>query len=141
VPSGDDILVQLEGMSFGDESASKKPKPIEKPKTDKNKKQKKRKKTPTKKKQVTDEIVWKKKSIFFKLLYWKNNLLRHNLDVMHIEKCYGQHSWHLTGHQRKNQGQSRSTQRLERNGFEAYTSSFHTEWENVHSRSLSHDVY
>ena len=61
VPSGDDILVQLEGMEFGDESAGKKPKPIEKSKTDKKKKQKKRKKTPTTKKQVTDEKVWKKK--------------------------------------------------------------------------------
>ncbi|XP_062081301.1 uncharacterized protein LOC133786101 [Humulus lupulus] len=29
---------------------------------------------------------WKKKSIFFDLPYWKDNLLRHNLDVMHIEK-------------------------------------------------------
>ncbi|XP_070056200.1 uncharacterized protein [Nicotiana tomentosiformis] len=29
---------------------------------------------------------WRKKSIFFKLPYWKNNLIRHNLDVMHIEK-------------------------------------------------------
>ncbi|GKD92523.1 uncharacterized protein Tco_1372360, partial [Tanacetum coccineum] len=29
---------------------------------------------------------WKKKSIFFELEYWKDNLLRHNLDVMHIEK-------------------------------------------------------
>lgn len=29
---------------------------------------------------------WKKKSIFFELPYWKDNLLRHNLDVMHIEK-------------------------------------------------------
>jgi len=28
----------------------------------------------------------KKKSIFFRLPYWKDNLLRHNLDVMHIEK-------------------------------------------------------
>nr|XP_043612588.1 uncharacterized protein LOC122584570 [Erigeron canadensis] len=27
-----------------------------------------------------------KKSIFFELPYWKDNLLRHNLDVMHIEK-------------------------------------------------------
>ncbi|XP_062170410.1 uncharacterized protein LOC133876141 [Alnus glutinosa] len=31
-------------------------------------------------------IFWKKKSIFFALPYWKDNLLRHNLDVMHIEK-------------------------------------------------------
>nr|XP_025650886.1 uncharacterized protein LOC112747020 isoform X1 [Arachis hypogaea] len=29
---------------------------------------------------------WKKKSIFFELPYWKSNLLRHNLDMMHIEK-------------------------------------------------------
>jgi len=29
---------------------------------------------------------WNKKSIFFELPYWKCLLLRHNLDVMHIEK-------------------------------------------------------
>jgi len=29
---------------------------------------------------------WNKKSIFFHLPYWKDLLLRHNLDVMHIEK-------------------------------------------------------
>ena len=29
---------------------------------------------------------FKKKSIFFDLPYWEHNLLRHNLDVMHIEK-------------------------------------------------------
>lgn len=29
---------------------------------------------------------WKKHSIFFNLPYWKTHLLRHNLDVMHIEK-------------------------------------------------------
>ncbi|XXG62917.1 hypothetical protein AAC387_Pa05g1207 [Persea americana] len=29
---------------------------------------------------------WKKKSIFYDLPYWKDNLLRHNLDVMHIKK-------------------------------------------------------
>ena len=32
------------------------------------------------------EGIWKKQSIFFYLLYWKNLLVRHNLDVMHIEK-------------------------------------------------------
>jgi hypothetical protein len=32
------------------------------------------------------EILWKKKSIFFRLMYSKDNLLRHNIDVMHIEK-------------------------------------------------------
>ena len=31
-------------------------------------------------------LVWKKKSIFFDLEYWKTLLVRHNLDVMHIEK-------------------------------------------------------
>ncbi|XP_052107465.1 uncharacterized protein LOC127740505 [Arachis duranensis] len=29
---------------------------------------------------------WKKRSIFFDLPYWKFNMFRHNLDVMHIEK-------------------------------------------------------
>lgn len=29
---------------------------------------------------------WKKESIFFQLPYWKNLLIRHNLDVIHIEK-------------------------------------------------------
>ncbi|KAL3813102.1 hypothetical protein ACJIZ3_014370 [Penstemon smallii] len=29
---------------------------------------------------------WKKKSILFDLPYWEKNLVRHNLDVMHIEK-------------------------------------------------------
>ncbi|XP_062021059.1 uncharacterized protein LOC133737546 [Rosa rugosa] len=29
---------------------------------------------------------WKKESIFFQLPYWKDLLIRHNLDVMHIEK-------------------------------------------------------
>lgn len=29
---------------------------------------------------------WKKMSIFFELPYWEFNMLRHNLDVMHIEK-------------------------------------------------------
>ena len=31
-------------------------------------------------------LVGKKKSIFFELPYWKENLIPHNLDVMHIEK-------------------------------------------------------
>jgi hypothetical protein len=33
-----------------------------------------------------DECCWKKKSIFFELEYWKSLYVRHNLDVMHIEK-------------------------------------------------------
>jgi len=34
--------------------------------------------------------VWKKKSIFFQLPYWSKLTLRHNLDVMHIEKNVGE---------------------------------------------------
>ncbi|XP_049378073.1 uncharacterized protein LOC125842813 [Solanum stenotomum] len=30
--------------------------------------------------------IWNKKSIFFGLEYWKDNMIRHNLDTMHIEK-------------------------------------------------------
>ncbi|XP_027941160.1 uncharacterized protein LOC114194957 [Vigna unguiculata] len=33
-----------------------------------------------------DTQQWRKKSIFFELPYWVDNLLHHNLDVMHIEK-------------------------------------------------------
>ena len=33
-----------------------------------------------------EQVLWKKRSIFFDLPYWEHNLLRHNLDVMHIEK-------------------------------------------------------
>ncbi|XP_074336927.1 uncharacterized protein LOC141674102 [Apium graveolens] len=32
------------------------------------------------------DCPFKKKSIFFQLPYWRDNLIRHNLDVMHIEK-------------------------------------------------------
>ncbi|WMV29453.1 hypothetical protein MTR67_022838 [Solanum verrucosum] len=34
------------------------------------------------------EHNWTKQNIFWELPYWKDNLLRHNLDVMHIEKNY-----------------------------------------------------
>ncbi|XP_021848834.2 uncharacterized protein [Spinacia oleracea] len=46
-------------------------------------------KDPSVKKKISHEVRgdnWNKKSIFFELPYWKTNLLRHNLDVMHIEK-------------------------------------------------------
>ena len=39
-----------------------------------------------KKKKRSNDGPWKKRSIFFELPYWQHNLLRHNLDVMHIEK-------------------------------------------------------
>nr|XP_016479230.1 PREDICTED: uncharacterized protein LOC107800549 isoform X1 [Nicotiana tabacum]XP_016479237.1 PREDICTED: uncharacterized protein LOC107800549 isoform X1 [Nicotiana tabacum]XP_016479240.1 PREDICTED: uncharacterized protein LOC107800549 isoform X1 [Nicotiana tabacum]XP_016479244.1 PREDICTED: uncharacterized protein LOC107800549 isoform X1 [Nicotiana tabacum]XP_016479251.1 PREDICTED: uncharacterized protein LOC107800549 isoform X1 [Nicotiana tabacum] len=33
-----------------------------------------------------DAYNWRKKSIFFELPYWKTLMIRHNLDVMHIER-------------------------------------------------------
>ncbi|XP_016192898.1 uncharacterized protein LOC107633813 [Arachis ipaensis] len=33
-----------------------------------------------------DDSYWKKRSVFFELPYWKDHMLRHNLDVMHIEQ-------------------------------------------------------
>ncbi|XP_073152210.1 uncharacterized protein [Henckelia pumila] len=39
-----------------------------------------------KRKRSAIELNWSKKSIFFQLEYWKHLPLRHNLDVMHIEK-------------------------------------------------------
>ena len=80
VPSGDEIPRQLKGMVFGDESAGK-------ARTDTEQKEKRQKKsTHTKQQGQTDNVLWKKKCIFFRLPYWKDNLLRHNLDTMHIEK-------------------------------------------------------
>jgi hypothetical protein len=52
VPCGDEILQQLEGIAFGDENAGKK----------KRKKQKTGAIS-------SDDVVWKKKSIFFRLPY------------------------------------------------------------------------
>jgi hypothetical protein len=70
MPSGDEIIQQLDGVVFGDENAGKK------------RKQKKRKRGAAN----SDDVLWKKKSMFFRLPYWKDNMLRHNLDIMHIEK-------------------------------------------------------
>ncbi|XP_019237188.1 PREDICTED: uncharacterized protein LOC109217404 [Nicotiana attenuata] len=62
--TGDDVLMQLQGLgnvTFG-------------------KGQKRKRNAPN------NAYNSKKKSIFFELPYWKTLLLRHNLDVMHIEK-------------------------------------------------------
>ena len=64
--SGDDILLQLENLNdvkFGKHPSRKK----------------KRKRSP-------NELNWTKKSIFFYLPYWHRLKLRHNLDVIHIQK-------------------------------------------------------
>ncbi|XP_042980243.1 uncharacterized protein LOC122310427 [Carya illinoinensis] len=39
-----------------------------------------------KRKRTAEELNWTKKSIFFKLPYWSTLRLRHNLDVMYVEK-------------------------------------------------------
>lgn len=39
-----------------------------------------------KRKRSADELNWSKKSIFFELPYWCKLLMRHNIDVMHVEK-------------------------------------------------------
>jgi hypothetical protein len=85
VQSGEEILGQLEGMVFGDESVGMANK-------DKKKKKKKKKKRKKKKEEAEEgrNIYWKcnlkEEKYFFRLSYWKDNLLWHNLDVMHIEK-------------------------------------------------------
>ncbi|KAL0329093.1 UNVERIFIED_CONTAM: hypothetical protein Sradi_4896000, partial [Sesamum radiatum] len=75
--SGEEIMEQLssiEQVQFGKELNS----------TQSNKKGKKRKRA--RKKNKKKKSNWKKMSIFFELPYWKRLLMRHNLDVMHIEK-------------------------------------------------------
>jgi len=62
--SGEDVLHQLESINV---TLGKHPN------------NKKRKRNP-------EELNWTKRSIFFQLPYWKNLKLRHNLDVMHVEK-------------------------------------------------------
>ncbi|XP_074325524.1 uncharacterized protein LOC141663604 [Apium graveolens] len=44
------------------------------------------KKRKRQKNKIKSNSPFKKKSIFFDLPYWKHNISRHNLDVMHIEK-------------------------------------------------------
>ena len=39
-----------------------------------------------KKRQLIGEPNWSKVSILYKLPYWKNKKLKHNIDVMHVEK-------------------------------------------------------
>ncbi|XP_035543533.1 uncharacterized protein LOC108995430 [Juglans regia] len=43
-------------------------------------------KSSVKRKRTPNQLNWTKKSIFFELPYWLDLGLRHNLDVMHIEK-------------------------------------------------------
>jgi hypothetical protein len=86
VPSGDEILRQLEGVVFRDGSAGKTLEPSESTKKDCKKKKKMKRNNKKKKEPTATEILWKNRTNFFRLPYWKDNMLRHNLDVMHIEK-------------------------------------------------------
>jgi hypothetical protein len=70
MPDGDEILRKLQRLFCVNEDPERG----------------KRKRTVNQGHGANEEVVCKKKSIFFTLPYWKNNLLRHNLDVMHIEK-------------------------------------------------------
>ena len=38
-----------------------------------------------KKRQLIGELNWSKVSILYKLPYWKNKKLKHNIDVLHVE--------------------------------------------------------
>ena len=39
-----------------------------------------------KRKKGAEDSNWRKKSIFYELDYWSTNELKHNIDVMHVEK-------------------------------------------------------
>ncbi|KAM6543801.1 hypothetical protein CsatB_008248 [Cannabis sativa] len=39
-----------------------------------------------KRRRVAETYNWRKKSIFYELEYWSTNILKHNIDVMHVEK-------------------------------------------------------
>ncbi|XP_060959205.1 uncharacterized protein LOC133030469 [Cannabis sativa] len=39
-----------------------------------------------KRRRVAENCNWRKKSIFYELEYWSTNILKHNIDVMHVEK-------------------------------------------------------
>ena len=71
--SGDDILEQLEVMERNNEKGH-------------SSVMKKRKTSIDGEGNGDSSLNWKKKSIFFQLPYWKDHLIRHNLDVMHVEK-------------------------------------------------------
>jgi len=66
---------------------------------------------------------WKKFSIFFKLPYWKDLLVRHNLDPMHIEKNNIEIFWDNNGTRWKNKGHIKGTTRYAENGYSELTSS------------------
>lgn len=82
--SGDELLKQLQMLSFTfgkalGEATKSKLRPFKR-------KRRKSMQGSSSLQQKDKYLNWKKRSIFFDLPYWKFLLLRHNLDVMHIEK-------------------------------------------------------
>ncbi|KAL6659744.1 hypothetical protein ACP70R_002573 [Stipagrostis hirtigluma subsp. patula] len=99
--SGSSVLRLLEGKIFvygkkkdqqeaeeteNEARGGKKAKGKRKNKKRKRAQRKNRSEEPSSQREKKPEDWLKKRSIFFKLPYWEHNLLRHNLDVMHIEK-------------------------------------------------------
>jgi hypothetical protein len=70
MPDGDEILRQLQGFDVVHEDTGRD----------------KRQKIVQQGHGANVNVVWKNKNIFFTLPYWKDNLLRRNLNVIHIEK-------------------------------------------------------
>ena len=57
----------------------------------------------SKKRQLIGEPNWSKVSILYKLPYWKNKKLKHNIDVMHVEKNISESTYGtLLGIKRRN---------------------------------------
>lgn len=69
-PSGHDILKETENLNVVFGKAEKK----------------KRKRKDDDNNDGGSTVIWKKRSCFFRLPYWEHLLVRHNLDIMHIEK-------------------------------------------------------
>jgi hypothetical protein len=89
--SGEEVCNKMAGFvnTWGKKKKTKKV--LSKKKTSKKKVEQKKeeeKKEEKKKEESTDERAkfWHKNSVFFQLDYWKKLLVRHQLDVMHIEK-------------------------------------------------------
>ncbi|KAF5442108.1 hypothetical protein F2P56_036942 [Juglans regia] len=71
-----------------------------------------------KRKRTAEELNWTKYSIFFKLPYWATLRLRHNLDVMHIEKnIFDNILWTLMNVPGKNKDNINSRRDLEILGY------------------------
>ena len=88
MPTGSECLTQLSTLTF---TFGKTP-TLE---TDGSKKRQRRRSNVPKESRTHATNPWKKKSIFFSLPYWQHLLIRHNLDLMHIEKCISEKILHM----------------------------------------------